>query len=78
MLNLGKREGFITKNIEGYAGHLEWGTGEELIGILCHVDVVPEGDHWDMSPYAAEVRDGRIMHVVHKMIRVLRWPPFMR
>ena len=60
MLNLGKREGFITKNIEGYAGHLEWGTGEELIGILCHVDVVPEGDHWDMSPYAAEVRDGRI------------------
>ena len=50
MLDLGEKEGFTVKNIEGYAGHLEWGQGEEMVGVLCHVDVVPEGDHWDIPP----------------------------
>ena len=46
MLHKGEAEGFASKNLEGYAGHLEMGQGEELVGILCHVDVVPEGDGW--------------------------------
>ncbi|GAA3320337.1 hypothetical protein GCM10020331_030920 [Ectobacillus funiculus] len=37
---------FVTKDLDGYAGHIEMGQGEELIGVLCHVDVVPEGDGW--------------------------------
>lgn len=60
MIDLGKREGFRTKDLEGYAAHLEWGEGEELLGILCHIDVVPEGDHWDMPPFCAEIKEGRI------------------
>ena len=32
MLELGKREGFVTKNIENVAGHIEYGEGEEVIG----------------------------------------------
>ncbi len=42
-LNLGKKLGFRTKNIDGYCGYLEFGSGEELIGIIGHLDVVPEG-----------------------------------
>lgn len=60
MLDKGKAEGFTAKNLEGYAGHLEMGQGEELIGILCHVDVVPEGDGWTTPAYSADIRDGKI------------------
>ncbi|MBM4762613.1 dipeptidase PepV [Bacillus sp. B15-48] len=60
MLTLGEKEGFIAKNIGNVAGHLEFGEGEEIVGILCHVDVVPEGDGWTSDPFGAEIRDGKI------------------
>ncbi|HLO12576.1 MAG TPA: dipeptidase PepV [Pseudoneobacillus sp.] len=60
MLNLGEKDGFISKNVGNLAGHLEFGQGEELLGILCHVDVVPEGDGWTSDPFGAEIRDGKI------------------
>lgn len=60
MLNLGEKDGFIPKNVGNLAGHLEFGEGEELLGILCHVDVVPEGDGWTSDPFAAEIRDNKI------------------
>ncbi|TXC90269.1 dipeptidase PepV [Metabacillus litoralis] len=61
LLQLGEKEGFQTKNLNGYAGHIELqGSGEEIVGVLCHVDVVPEGDGWTSDPYGAEIRDGKI------------------
>lgn len=60
MLSLGEKDGFIPKNVGNLAGHLEFGEGEELLAILCHVDVVPEGDGWTSDPFAAEIRDGKI------------------
>ena len=60
MLNLGEKDGFISKNVGNLAGHLEFGQGKELLGILCHVDVVPEGDGWTSGPFDAEIRDGKI------------------
>lgn len=61
LLKLGEKEGFQTKNLDGYAGHIELqGSGEEIVGVLCHVDVVPEGDGWTSDPYGAEIRDGKI------------------
>ncbi|MGG1677979.1 dipeptidase PepV [Neobacillus sp. NRS-1170] len=60
MLQLGEKDGFTPKNVGNLAGHLEFGEGNELLGILCHVDVVPEGDGWSSDPYGAEIRDGKI------------------
>jgi succinyl-diaminopimelate desuccinylase len=60
LLKLGEKDGFSTKNVDGYAGHIEMGSGDELVGILCHVDVVPEGDGWSSDPYGAEIREGKI------------------
>ncbi|MCY7798843.1 Sapep family Mn(2+)-dependent dipeptidase, partial [Bacillus haynesii] len=60
LLNKGEESGFTVKNLDGYAGHIEWGKGEEIIGVLCHIDVVPPGDGWTSDPFAAEIRDGRI------------------
>jgi succinyl-diaminopimelate desuccinylase len=52
--------GFCTKNVGHYAGYAEIGAGEEMVGILAHLDVVPEGDGWDYDPYGGEIADGRI------------------
>lgn len=56
-----KQAGMTTKNVNGYAGHGEFGEGKELLGILSHVDVVPEGDGWTSPPYAAEIVDDKII-----------------
>ncbi|MGG1575511.1 dipeptidase PepV [Fictibacillus sp. NRS-1165] len=60
MLELGAAQGMQTKNVDGYAAHIELGDGEELIGILGHLDVVPEGDGWTVDPFGGVVRDGKI------------------
>ncbi|MBC7766312.1 MAG: M20 family metallopeptidase [Hyphomonadaceae bacterium] len=60
MLTSGERMGFRTKNIDGYCGYIEFGEGSEMVGILAHIDVVPEGDCWDFPPFGGEVHDGKI------------------
>ena len=61
ILSFGKRDGYKTKLVENKAGHIEVGEGEELFGILGHVDVVPvvEAD-WTSHPFKPEIRDGKI------------------
>lgn len=59
-LNLGKELGFEVKNFDNYAGTIEFGEGEETVGILGHVDVVPEGEGWTYPPYSATIADGKI------------------
>lgn len=59
-LDTGRRLGFNATDIEGYAGVVEWGEGEPLLGILVHTDVVPAGDGWTYPPFGGEVHDGRI------------------
>ncbi|CDX01677.1 dipeptidase [Desulfitobacterium hafniense] len=58
-LSLGEQLGFEVKNIDGYAGQIEMGSGE-LLGILGHLDVVPEGDGWSVPPYSGTIKEGRI------------------
>lgn len=55
VLKLGESMGFKTKNIDNIAGHIEFGDGEEIIGILCHLDVVPTGDGWTYPPFSGTV-----------------------
>lgn len=59
-LALCERLGFQTKNLDGYAGYAEFGQGEEVVGILAHLDVVPEGDGWEFPPYEAHISEGKI------------------
>lgn len=59
-LNLSEKVGFKTKNIDNYGGHAEFGDGEEVVGVLVHLDVVPEGDNWTYPPYGGEIHDGKI------------------
>ncbi len=59
-LKIGQNLGFKTKNINNYVGYVEYGTGEKMIAILGHLDVIPEGTGWDFPPYAAEIHQGKI------------------
>ncbi|WP_202710327.1 dipeptidase PepV [Sporosalibacterium faouarense] len=59
-LKLSEELGFKTENFDGYAGHADLGEGEETIGVLVHLDVVPEGEGWTYPPYAAEIHNDKI------------------
>lgn len=52
--------GMRTRNFDGYIGDAEIGEGEETMGILAHLDVVPAGDGWEQNPYGAEIEGGRM------------------
>lgn len=58
MLDLGKREGFRVIDVDGYAGIIEYGEGEESVGVLGHLDIVPIGEGWTKDPFGGEVIDG--------------------
>ena len=59
-LELGKKLGFDTLNVDDLAGHIEFGQGEEILGILCHVDVVPADGEWNMQKFGGEIVEGKI------------------
>lgn len=54
-LKLAKELGFETKNVDNYGGHIDFGHGEGLVGIIGHLDIVPEGDGWTFDPYSGAV-----------------------
>ena len=60
ILKLGKELGFKTKNLDGYCGYIEFGEGEELLGIIGHLDVVPEGEGWTFPPFSGTISDNKI------------------
>ncbi|TVP90147.1 M20 family metallopeptidase [Alkalibacterium sp.] len=60
-LNICEKMGMDTfYDPEGFYGFAEYGEGDETIGVLCHLDVVPEGDldKWESNPFDAVERDG--------------------
>lgn len=59
-LALGDKMGFKTVNHGNIVGEIEFGEGEELLGILGHVDVVPAGEGWEKDPWGGEIVDGKI------------------
>ena len=61
-LEIAESLGFKTVYKDGYYGYAEVGEGEELIGILGHIDVVPVGDEskWKFPPFSAIEEDGYI------------------
>ncbi len=60
-LDMARRMGFPTVyDLDGYCGIVEFGAGSEMLGIMAHLDVVPEGTGWTYPPYAAEIHDGAV------------------
>ena len=59
-MNLAEKLGFKAEKFDNYAMHIDMGEGKETLGILAHVDVVPEGDNWTYPSYSGTIADGKI------------------
>lgn len=59
-LELCRELGFHTKKVGDFLGYAEIGQGDEIMGILAHLDVVPAGNGWDYAPFGGEIADGVI------------------
>lgn len=59
-LDMMTQDGFKTVNLDNYVGYAEMGEGEEVIGIIGHLDVVPadKNDGWDTDPFTMVEKDG--------------------
>lgn len=59
-LAMAKRDGFKYKDVDGHAAYIEYGEGEEMVGVLGHLDVVPLGEGWSKDPLGGEEEAGYI------------------
>lgn len=59
-LEISKGLGFKTVNLDGYVGYAEYGDSSDYVGVLGHLDIVPEGDGWKYPPFASEIHDGKL------------------
>lgn len=61
MLELAEKYGFKTTNHENYVGTIDFDDTKELgLGVLCHLDVVPEGTGWTNPPYTLTLSGGKL------------------
>lgn len=59
-LRLAESFGFAVHNWDGYAGTALLGQGEECVGVLGHLDVVPAGEGWSGDPFEMREKDGYV------------------
>ncbi len=72
VLALAEAEGWETCNIDNQGGHFEFGgyvvgedgtkevVSDEVMGIICHLDVVPVGDGWICDPWSGDIIDNKM------------------
>ena len=51
-MNIRRNMDFAAKNLDGYAGIIDFGEEEKMVGILSHIDVVLAGNGWVYPPFA--------------------------
>ena len=76
-LALTEKMGFSTYlDPEGYYGYAEIGQGDELLAVLCHLDVVPAGDldKWESPPFEAIIKD---QHLIGRGVQDDKGPSMM-
>ncbi|MDE7364748.1 MAG: Sapep family Mn(2+)-dependent dipeptidase [Ruminococcus sp.] len=61
MLKKCSEYGFITENIDWYAGSADFDSTAPALAILSHLDVVPEGTGWSSDPFVLKRKDGKLI-----------------
>ncbi|HHT64071.1 MAG: M20/M25/M40 family metallo-hydrolase [Bacillota bacterium] len=61
VLDKGAQKGFETRSLLDHrVGLVEFGRGDEVIGILAHIDVVDADGNWTVPPFEGRIQDGWI------------------
>ena len=47
-------------NLFGHLAYVDYGYGDEMLGILTHIDVVPAGEGWTLPAFGGTVKDDKI------------------
>ena len=59
-LALARERGLETRNCQGYVGLADLNQGPTRLGILAHLDVVPQGGNWTRPPFDLTREGGRL------------------
>lgn len=60
LLRIGQQMGFKTGSCDNRVGWIEYGDGEEMVGVLGHLDVVPLGEGWHYPPLGCEIHNNKM------------------
>ncbi len=60
MLEKATKAGMTSTDLDGYCGYADFGSGDQLVMSLGHLDVVPVGPGWKHEPFGAEIDNGYI------------------
>ena len=60
MLSTANEMGLTAESFDNLAGHIQYGNGKKLCGVLTHLDVVPAGLGWSVPPFELTRKDGRL------------------
>lgn len=52
--------GLAWGHMDHQVGWCEYGEGTEMVAVIGHLDVVPEGEGWSVDPFGGEVLDGKV------------------
>lgn len=55
--SLAKAKGFAVDLCDGYCVEIKWGSGQKLIDVYAHADVVPVSGTWKYPPFEAAIED---------------------
>ncbi|WP_371852002.1 Sapep family Mn(2+)-dependent dipeptidase [Enterococcus xiangfangensis] len=59
VMALAQKYGFKTAIVNDAVGYAQWGEGEDYIGVVGHLDVVPAGEGWSFPPFKLSKKDHR-------------------
>ena len=59
-LALARREGFAARNVDGYVGVVDLNDAPTELGILAHLDVMPQGTSWTYPPFDVTEHEGKL------------------
>ena len=59
-LEMAEEMGFRTKNVDNYCGYAEIGQGQDIIGLVGHLDIVPAGTGWDTDPFTVTRKGDKV------------------
>ncbi len=59
-LEISKKLGFFTKNLDNKIGYAQYGEGDEYVGVIGHLDVVNVGEGWKNPPFSGHMENGYI------------------
>lgn len=60
VLKRAEEMGLESENVQDIAGHVQYGSGGKLCGVLTHLDVVPAGSGWSSDAFTLDRRNGRL------------------